>query len=233
MASPTFQTAATQFNAAGTSYIGTAPTGTATGDLLVAQIEIRINVSTTMSTVPTGWTVIRTNDVGVSDSQVWWKLATGSDTAGTTYTWVGDQSQRSGVHISRISGQDATTPINTHNGAAEGAGTTSHSMPTVTTTVADTLIFYFATGLVNTTGTVTSPVVEAYDANSGVAGAGAFWGYGAREPQAAVGTSTARTVTSAASATSVNQTVAIAPAGAAATSLIIPTDTVYRILSRR
>jgi type II secretory pathway pseudopilin PulG len=112
------------------------PTGTSSGDLLIAAVATDEDTSTTITTAA-GWTQI---DRGVSGGAVtlgaWYKVAGASESA-PTFTWTGGQ-QAYGWMM-RFTGQDATNPINGTPVAASSTSATPTS-PAVTTTVDNCII---------------------------------------------------------------------------------------------
>lgn len=221
-------------NTASTSYTADIPASVVTGDLMVANIITRS--SSTISAVPTNWVGIPTNNGLQGNSMTQWvyaKVADASDTAGSTYVWTGTSAQTS-VITSRITGADTTASAALHAsiGVAEASGSTTRNFSAVTTTVADTLILnMICVATSGQTYATWSVGTERWDASTGSATQTRSMG-GASGPVAAIGSTGTFTVVSGSNAT-LNHTVAIAPPAAAPTSLIIPTDTVHRILSRR
>jgi hypothetical protein len=125
------------------------PGSVAVGDLLVAYVATHSGFT---MTPPAGWTSIRSDWNGDTWIQgyLWWKIAAAGDTGAGSYTW-----SISGPHedmlgtILRITGADATTPINASAANGQGAGTVTSSItaPGVTTTVANTLMITFSSTL--------------------------------------------------------------------------------------
>lgn len=129
-----------------TSLTITKPTGTVSGNLLVAIFEWYVG---NLGSLPSGWTTIDTHNEGVTS---WgdgglataYKIAGGSEPANYTFT-VGTNgfSLASGAQgtMMRISGHDAVTPINAHTiGAIDSSS--PFTTPSVTTTVVDTLVLH-------------------------------------------------------------------------------------------
>ena len=96
------------------------PTGTASGDVLVAAIYSAGNNIT--DTPPSGWTQV--TKVNINNRQLWlyYKVAGGSEPA--SYTWTASYSNAGGG-IDRYSGVDNTTPedatVTTNNGTGTSA----------------------------------------------------------------------------------------------------------------
>lgn len=237
MANPVWQVANNSINAAGTSYIGTCPTGTTTNDLMVAFIWCRSSTAQTLTgPSPLTWTLFA-GQLTASTSSGWlyYRVATASDVAGTTtYTWGATSSVVSNVVINRITGADTTTPIDgTASTQGDASAGLTHTALAVSPTSASALLLYcFGSSTAGSSGTVTAPLTEQLDVSGGT-GTTTRWVYEATESLSASGSTGTRAMTSAGSTQGVNFMAAIAPTAAATPSLIIPTDSVYRILSRR
>lgn len=114
------------------------PSGTVSGDLLVALISIR---DYTSITPPAGWTLIGsvvTNPL--TTDAAYWKAAGGSEPS--TYTWsiTVSTSDRACGAILRITEADTTTPINAQASASYTGDSDTDQSPAVTTTAANCLI---------------------------------------------------------------------------------------------
>ena len=97
------------------------PTGTASGDLLIAAITLNGNVTIPSGGVPAGWTRLRVVPNGANLSLVtYWKVATGAEPA--NYTWTLSASGRADGAILRITGEDPANPIDTSS-QSTGTGT--------------------------------------------------------------------------------------------------------------
>jgi len=116
------------------------PAGTLGGDLMVAGIAVRPSSATI--TAPVGWTLQRRqNNTNPSDSSlaVYYRVAGTSEPA--SYTWTFSASAGSAGGISSFSGVNTTTPINIEASANTGTtSTTNFTAPSVTTTVANTMV---------------------------------------------------------------------------------------------
>jgi hypothetical protein len=117
-------------SASGTSLVINAPSGLASGDLLIATIGFKSNGFTTCS-APAGWTQLG-DEAGDSffDGAVFRKVATGSE--GSDYTFTLSGSQPSDGVIVRYTGVDTTSPINDNDQAYSNSGTVA--APSLTTT---------------------------------------------------------------------------------------------------
>jgi len=113
------------------------PPGTSEDDLLIAAVVT--DASETISPpVGEGWTQI---DHGTGSNRVtmgvWWKLADASESSSHQFTWGSDEEAYG--WIMRFTGHDLSSPINTF-GVSSGNNNISPPSPSVTTTVANTLI---------------------------------------------------------------------------------------------
>jgi hypothetical protein len=120
----------------------TAPSGTAVGDLLVADVDA---AGTGAITPPSGWTSMFAGSGFTTFSTLHYRVATAADAAGASYTWnLGSSRKAVGRMISYV-GVD-TTAIGTPatNGASSGTTITFNS---VTTTAANSLVLLGATAL--------------------------------------------------------------------------------------
>jgi hypothetical protein len=167
------------------------PTGTASGDLLVALMVLFDDATVTP---PSGWTEHYTvNDSSYSGAvitlKVFSKVAGGSE--GASYTWTGYAGAYVAVAIAAYSG--ATTPAYDESNFAESvANSTTLVAGTITTDLDGGLILYFM-GAADGSFTWTSPggVTERVDwASMAIA----------EEVQATAGASTSRTFTRSGSA---------------------------------
>jgi hypothetical protein len=113
---------------------GTAPSGLAVGDLMVACL-VR-GASGNAITAPSGWTLIHHAEPTVAATMAvhsYWKIATAGDvSAGTwSWTWTGSLLSRMGVY--RITGHDVATPIFDETWDEDGA---SNRQPNIFDSVA-------------------------------------------------------------------------------------------------
>lgn len=116
------------------------PAGTIGGDVMIAAVTVRpYNVSIT---APVGWTRIRltTQTSGnTSEQATYWKAAGASEPA--SYSWTFSTSPAAGAAggISTFYNINNSNPINVESGHATASSTT-HATPSVTTTVANTMV---------------------------------------------------------------------------------------------
>jgi len=122
-----------------------APSGVASGDIMVATVVWFDSLGLTV-TPPSGWTLFSTAEFtvftpgGPVHSKLYWKLAGGSEPA--DYTWTISAGPYTEVGILAYSGVDNTTPIDASaSDIGEGGGTVTP--PSITTTVANTVLLAF------------------------------------------------------------------------------------------
>lgn len=129
----------------------TKPSGTVSGDLLVAFAYAQTFGGNTLAP-PAGWTTIQETDNISSEFEagLYYKLAGGSE--GSTYTFTATAAEEFTVIILRVSGVDATTPV---EASAESTATSSGSIvfPTVTSLTNNALIAMFGFAAYATTPT--------------------------------------------------------------------------------
>jgi hypothetical protein len=125
------------------------PAGVANGDLLIASMAIHMNSNTVdISTVPTGWTLLRTVNNFANANQrlsVYWKIAASEP---ASWTWVtsistGFSCVGSVIAISDPVDLGAGVYIADHSGAGESAASNSHPASSVTAVSADDMLVYF------------------------------------------------------------------------------------------
>jgi len=112
------------------------PAGTVDGDIMVAAIGINGGSGVAITTVPTGWTLIRRTDnstnVGLA---VYWRVASSE---GSSYDWVFDTRLKHSGGICTWYNNDAT-PVDAENGQTT-ASSTDHAAPTITPTVSNCML---------------------------------------------------------------------------------------------
>jgi len=117
------------------------PTGTTSGDVMIAAIAFRPYNATL--TAPSGWTLIRKTSQSVGNNlaqAIYRKVAGASEPA--SYTWtLGSSPAPVGAAggIMAFYGINTTTPVNVENGQATPNALT-HSTPDVTTTANNTIV---------------------------------------------------------------------------------------------
>jgi len=121
--------------ASGTSITLTKPSGTVSGDVLVAAIDI---AGTTTVTAPSGWTLVRSTTSGSSLTQATYVHAAGS-TEPSSYVWRFSSSRTVSGIVAAYVGVSTTTPVDVSSGGSS-AGSTSVTAPSVTTTAGGELL---------------------------------------------------------------------------------------------
>lgn len=143
-----------KFNPSGNVTV-TAPSGMAAGDLLIAwAISGDQSNSASGPQAPDGtWTAIQTGSATSVGSSSWWKIATSADVSAGSWTFTFTDNSNAGcinAAVIRITGADATTPINASNHAVQ-ASTTSLSTSGISPTRQALLLALGATGIGTTT----------------------------------------------------------------------------------
>ncbi len=160
------ETSATVVNTTATNTVAiTKPAGTVAGDVLVACLAL--NGSTVAATgVPAGWTpVASVTSINNPRLYGYYRVAGGSEPA--TYAWTLSTAVASGAGITRYSGVNTTTPLDTApRTAAGGAAATTGTVPGLTTATANAMVIgCMAVNSGNTGVTIASPVglAESWD----------------------------------------------------------------------
>ncbi len=115
------------------------PSGTLSGDVLLAAIAIRPHTVTI--TAPAGWTLVRRVDNAATNQNslaVYRRVAAASEP--TTHTFTFSASSGSAGGIVAFYGVDTTTPVDVEAGQTTSSGL-AHATPAVVTTVADAMVF--------------------------------------------------------------------------------------------
>lgn len=132
------------YNASGVSSLTvTKPSGAASGDLLLAFVEIRGDKS--ISSAPSGWTLLAAASGNTGSTNNDAKLATYYKVAGSSepasYTWTQASSGDIAITIGAFTGVDTTTPIDVSGVTTTASqSSTSCAAPTVTTTGVNRLL---------------------------------------------------------------------------------------------
>ena len=115
------------------------PTGTQANEVLIAQVSNYYSANTL--SVPSGWTLIRRDSRGTTTtSSLYWRVATASEPASTTFTISGTPGVQMVGGIAAYSGVSTSSPVNVSGVIADDAPTVV--APSVTTTVANTMLVY-------------------------------------------------------------------------------------------
>jgi hypothetical protein len=185
MAAPSFRAAATASGASGTSVTVNKPSGTAENDVLIALVYIEDHIGSSI-TPPSGWTQLRRSDQSgpppFDYSHVtYWKRAGASEPGSYQWSWTGTKYREAFI----IAVQGCATsgdPIDVEAATVNGAQDDAPVAPSVTTTVADTLLLciytsadggnaVWAPGSSGLTERVDSVSMAAYDVAVASAGA--------------------------------------------------------------
>jgi MSHA biogenesis protein MshQ len=114
------------------------PSGTSSGDVMVATIAVRPSSITV--TAPSGWTLVRQVVNGSTISlQTYYKVATSSEPS--SYTWTMSTAGFVGASggIVSLIGADTSNPVDAESGQAN-ASSTSQAAPSVTTTQSNSML---------------------------------------------------------------------------------------------
>ena len=144
----------------------TKPTGTVEDDVMIASIGVRPD--TTVISPPAGWTLVRRVDnanPNANSLAVYRKTAGNSEAANYTWTLTGPTGSAGGIQT--FDGVDLTSPIDVENGQTT-ANALTHATPSVTTTVADTMLVTAHTFSSAATWTPPAGMTEAFDVTGGL-----------------------------------------------------------------
>jgi len=166
-ADPAFRASASANNGSGsTSLTVNAPSGTQSGDVMVAHIVVQTSGNSIAA--PSGWHMIKRQDTSSNiATATYYKVAGSSEP--TSYTWNFGTSGEASGGIASYSGVDTTNPIDA-NDAQYNNGTTNLDNAGLTTTVNNDMLVY-AAGIVNPSTSVTQPTgfTQQWKANSSTA----------------------------------------------------------------
>jgi hypothetical protein len=152
MSTPALAAIATASDASNTAttITVTKPTGTASGDLLVAVVALRLTGASI--TPPAGWTLIASGGASSITLATYWKIAGGSEPSNYTFTTTAG---RQAAGIARITGANMTTPVDVHSSASGTAGTSLVAASVTPSSAATLLLECFGHG--TGSATVTNP----------------------------------------------------------------------------
>jgi hypothetical protein len=125
-----------------TQAIGTKPTGTANGDLLLFFYQGGFTTSISGFTPPAGLTLIQSRLATNMGAALYYKIAA-SEGASYTFSATGTGPYEGGVHILRITGASTITPVITSTTPNLTTSGTTGTYPTITTPGADNLGLLF------------------------------------------------------------------------------------------
>jgi MSHA biogenesis protein MshQ len=117
---------------------------TAAGDLLLAVIGNQSGLYRSVAP-PTGWTAVPNTDYSDGNavrSHAFYKVASSLEPASYTFTLTGGSGQAMAGGILDITGASTGAPINASLGQVTSKAATSLPAPSITTTVANTLLVY-------------------------------------------------------------------------------------------
>lgn len=209
---PSLRAMGTQVESEGTVAVPK-PVGTLAGDVMIAAVVHGPGASpsgeTLTITSPEGWTLIRADGSNPRHSLFYKVAAVGEP---STYTFTINASKVVSGIISSWLGADNSFPINAHGGLVAGGSSTTVDAPSVSTTVGDTRILYFAAvKRRDVTFTWSAGTVETFDEQT--AGDEPSFA-GSEKALAAMGASGIATATASLLVTErVGQTIALTPAG--------------------
>ena len=189
------------------------PAGAVAGSVLVATVAT--NADATIVASNPGWTVVRDDVIsGAVRQAVYVRVVGPSDP--TSYQWATPEgSRRLTGGINAYAGVDTTRPVDV-SGAAFNAASTAVSAPSVTTTVANTMLVQVAS--VNAEGTMTAPagmteVWEAASPNTTAGNTRDVLSSSSHAVQASAGATGNRVATASQPGASIGVTLALRPTG--------------------
>jgi len=186
------------------------PAGLASGDVMLAMLAERGANNPMVSSAPAGWTLVLSKDNGSSlIIAIYSKVASGSEPA--SYTWSLGQADRAAGAIVTYRGVDNTTPVDASGAQVNGAST-SLTAPSITTSVANTMLVGFY-GVINGNGSISAPggMTGSFNVGTG-AGPNGLDIESAYAIQAASGATGTRVATSSSSLANIGILVALRPA---------------------
>ena len=148
----------------GTSITLNKPSGTASGDVLIAAIEIS---GTTTVAAPSGWALIRSTSSGSALTQATYVHPAGASEP-SSYQWQFSSSRLASGIVAAYVGVNGTTPVDVSSGGSS-SGSTSIVAPSLTTTTAGDLLIGAFGGAGNASVT---PATGMLEENEQLAGTG-------------------------------------------------------------
>ena len=210
-----------------TTLTATMPTGWKAGDLFITSITWNTNTATL--TAPSGWTQIdSTITTGTFAQADFYHYAATGDPNSYNFTF-SSAAGLSQVSTAEFQGVDQTTPIDVSATAVSASGTTDNA-PSVTTTVAQDMLFDIWSWNTGTNASsITSTMTKIWDAQSGNASTNVSTAAG-YELLGLAGVSGTRTVVSGRTAIAMMHSIAIKPA-LPAPQLITPANGAHLTLT--
>ena len=114
-------------------------------------------------TPPSGWTLVRRTENSGGALEVFFKVATASEPASYTFTAEAKGGTALGMQV--FSGVDAANPIDVENGAVTASGL-SHAAPSLTTTLANTMLVSSHTFMASDSWTPPTGMTETVDVST-------------------------------------------------------------------
>jgi hypothetical protein len=122
-----------------TSTLDIAAPAPSTGDVMVAVVDVR---GTPAITPPSGWTLIRVEEIATTMRQALYvRVAGGSEPS--TYTWTFSKIQSAAGAILSYAGVDPGAPIDAHSGAVNDVTSSTVRAPSVPTSTGDEMVLAF------------------------------------------------------------------------------------------
>ena len=195
-----------------TSITINAPAGTASGDVLIAIVAHQNGVNRNL-VPPSGWTAVPSTDWSDGTNariRSFFKVAGPLEPPSYTFTFASGAGQDMSGGILAVLGGSPTAPVNASNGQNNGSvGSKNVTAPSISTTVANTLLVFG--GACNVSASFTPPVgmTEHWD----IASSGTYKvaTEAASQPLGALGATGIRVATASTSCRSVAVSIAIAP----------------------
>jgi hypothetical protein len=182
-----------------------APPGVQSGDVLVAEVAVRMAPTITP---PSGWILIRTDVTGTPQTQAaYYKIAGASEP--TSYTWTFSSSEAAAGGILAYTGVSTSNPIDAQGGQVNAKSTLLTAPSITTTSDGDALVAFFD---VTQNNSVTPPgsMTERFDLAT--TGSMPFLtAEGADEIQATAGSTGTRVATASLAGKSIGQLIALRP----------------------
>jgi hypothetical protein len=177
------------------------PLGTTSNDVMIAAIGYQPNTLTI--TPPAGWTLVGSSNNAAATANslaVYQRIAGAAEPGAYQWTFGAGVLTAAAGGIQTFSGVDTTTTIDASSGAATASSVT-HATPSITTTVANTMLVAAHTFASSATWTPPAGMAEAYDrANLVVANAAGQSIEGSFGEQPAAGVTGTKTATASANA---------------------------------
>ncbi len=186
------------------------PAGVTANDVLIANLAVRGGSGVTLGTPPPGWTLVNRTNSGTAVAQaVYVRTVAASEPA--SYTWTFTPGDRAAAAIVAFRGVSTTTPIDVSAGQATSPAATAIVAPSVTTTVANTmLVGLYSIAQGGEAFTAPGGMTERFDISTG-AGPNGVTIAAATATQATIGASGPRTASATSSELGVGTLVALRP----------------------